>query len=201
MAKDKTVKSPEQYFLEQISNARKEGYGCVPLLGAGLSAPSGIPIITELHGYLQKCIAMALGMNLPEVITSSESGLEEVDLDAIESQRAYRWLPGRDDWPPFVLHKGDGDEMADWSMRIKAALDRAIIKNKIKRERYDELKELQEGYGATAEWRSALIFLSRLRLEDNGSYKLTLREPDLDIVDTFFYRLYLKKNLLLDITC
>ncbi|QDT24376.1 hypothetical protein [Gimesia chilikensis] len=200
MAKDKTAKSPEQYFLDQINNARKEGYGCVPLLGAGLSAPSGIPIITELHGYLQKCIAMAFGINLPGVIASSNSGTEEVDIAAIESQRAYRWLPGRDDWPPFVIHKGDGEETANWSMRIKAALDRAIIqeklilKDKLEGKKYAELKELQEGYGATAEWRSALIFLSRLRIEGNRSYQLTLREPDLDIVDTFFLHVVSQKK-------
>lgn len=84
-------------FIERLRASRDAGYGFVPLAGAGLSAPSGVPIISEVQGYLRKCIAMALGLDRPDCWRpdgASDRGRWRMDLHKLR-----RWLPGRDDWP------------------------------------------------------------------------------------------------------
>lgn len=56
------VKADE--FIQLLEQSRNQGFEFVPLVGAGLSAPSGIPIISEVRTYLRKCVAMALGIDM-----------------------------------------------------------------------------------------------------------------------------------------
>src|SRR5687768_875077 len=43
-------------FIKAISGELEGGGGFIPLVGAGLSAASGIPVTPELHRYLLHCI-------------------------------------------------------------------------------------------------------------------------------------------------
>lgn len=54
------IYSDSDAFLTGIVRWHKKGYGIVPLTGAGLSAPSGIPMGHRLNEYLALCIARAL---------------------------------------------------------------------------------------------------------------------------------------------
>ena len=190
----------ELNFLKEIRKARDEGLGCIPLIGAGLSAPSGVPIIHELHGYLIKCISMAFGLNLRSATYKHGNNELRINFEKIREQKKFRWLPGRDDWPPFAVPqstKSKPDEfeedLVEWSLKLKAALDQAIESKKNGVSETSELDILQEGYGASAEWRSALLFLSRLNYDEEES-KLTLNHPDYDIIDTFFLRVVSQKK-------
>ena len=47
-------------FAEELSGQVARGYGFIPFIGAGLSAPSGVPLVTDMEPYLQRCIGLAL---------------------------------------------------------------------------------------------------------------------------------------------
>lgn len=157
-------------FIDALRNERKErGYGFIPLIGAGLSATSGIPIVKELALYLQRCIGLALGV---DVLDHEE-----------QKDNRRRWNPRRDKWPPLSDPRRPQDidwflkVYAEWQMRKQAGI-------------YDpELSVFQEALGALAEWRTSLLFLSRL---DNEPYGLDRREalflnsPEASVVDKFF---------------
>jgi hypothetical protein len=48
-------------FIRAIQIERQKSYGFLPLIGAGFSAPSGVPLIEELKPYLRRCLVFALG--------------------------------------------------------------------------------------------------------------------------------------------
>lgn len=183
-------------FIERLRASRDAGYGFVPLAGAGLSAPSGVPILSEIQGYLRKCIAMALGLDRPDCWRPGAEG--DRRRWRLDLHKLRRWLPGRDDWPPFGDPQNYTRDTVDWMSRIGEVLDEML--RQVKRERredYPELDLLQEAYGAAAEWRTALLFLSRLRLRSDAPEflnQLRLGPPDLDIVDTFFLNVVLGKR-------
>lgn len=181
-------------FITHLGEARNNGFEFIPLVGAGLSAPSGVPIISEVHTYLQKCVAMALGLDLPEAWTPETTPQQEkTDVSTLRLHRFRRWLPGRDKWPPFGESPAYERDPVDWQERLAAAFTE--MRSRCRQgewDDYSELKLFQEAFGAAAEWRSLLLFLSRLRLRDSEQLpndqrnKLVLGHPDLDIVDTFF---------------
>lgn len=166
-----------------------QGRGCVPLIGSGFSAPSGLPIIRDLHLYLQECVALALGV-------------------AVHNHGCRPWNPRIDNWPPFSqMHRPTSE--GEWLKRFQEALAANTTKiNSIREQNtsspqisrlYYRNSIIQEGLGAIAEWRSALIFLSRLlitaddgsvfsRKESNSdsSYRLTLSNPDARVIDRCF---------------
>ncbi len=122
-------------FITAIKHELRAGYGFVPFIGAGLSAPSGAPLVHQIRPYLQRCIAYALG---------------------IEAAGMRPWNPRTDHWPPFVeeAHRPP----TDWLTEAQVAFDN----RRRHAPRDPELPVLQEALGAMAEWRSALQYLSRL---------------------------------------
>lgn len=181
-------------FVGAIRSSLEKGFGFVPLVGAGLSAPSGVPIIVEIRDYLKKCIAMALGLD------HEKAWSPERPTGARELQNFFRWLPGRDAWPPFGDPQIYDRDTVDWAQRLGAFVSELHRVQKEEPERnYRELGIFQEAYGAMAEWRTSLIFLSRLRLasekrEDDERSRLVLGPPDLDVIDTFFLNVVLGKR-------
>ncbi len=140
-------------FIELIQEERRSGYGFVPIIGAGFSAPSGAPLVYELKPYLQRCIWLALGNK---------------DLLRTQSQDWYRWHPRTDQWPPFQdrdQNKNRPNYLTElWKRLVELLPDNASVSREEKR----EIPVVQQGIGAMAEWRTALLFLSRLKHEARG---------------------------------
>ena len=72
-------------FINRIQRERDAGFGFVPLIGAGFSAPSGVPLVAELRTYLQRCLWLAM----------------------VNKSRENRWHPYTDQWPPFIHRESD----------------------------------------------------------------------------------------------
>src|SRR5258708_2530901 len=64
------------------------GRGLVPLIGAGISAPSGVPLITQLSKYLQRCVAISVGVDIVR--------------QPRQSDKRRSWRPRTDTWPPVM---------------------------------------------------------------------------------------------------
>jgi hypothetical protein len=138
--------SAAEKFIDQIQEARKFGFGFVPFLGAGFSAPSGAPLVNELTSYLQRCICMALGA---------------YD-DKMEMEP---WEPRTDQWPPFIDRNNTEPEIG-WRGRVSVALQK--VQEKDWKDSM-ETSVIAEGLGAMSEWRTALLFLSRLKRDPRGT--------------------------------
>lgn len=182
-------------FIDSLNDSRQSGFGIVPLVGAGLSAPSGVPIITEVKSYLHKCVARSLGLDLPEAWWP-EASPEEISagLARLDFHNFRRWLPGRDSWPPFGSPQNYHLDPCDWVARLKKTyLYMEAEAQSVHRKNFPELSVFQEAFGASADWRSLLLFLSRLRrvqtgfsTTDQSQNQLYLGAPNLDVIDTFF---------------
>jgi hypothetical protein len=143
-----------QEFIRQVKAEVGWGYGFVPFIGAGLSAPSGIPLIWEIETYLQCCIARALGLISP---------------------RLPPWNPRTDQWPPFTAQR-DEFPTSSWTSQLQFA-----IESRRQKDPWDpDLRVLQEAQGAIAEWRTALLFLSRVTQERRGTGR---QERDYFVLD------------------
>lgn len=151
-------------FIASIQEARREGYGFVPFVGAGFSAPSGAPLVHELGLYLQRCICMTLG--------AEEPGMEA-------------WDPQTDQWPPFI----------DRSRTEKTIFKRDYWMNRIREELWNptrtqsEYSVMAQGWGAAVDWRTALLFLSRLVRDPRGTGErrpqpVSLAAPQQEIIDS-----------------
>lgn len=149
---------PAETFIAAIRDQIACGYGVVPLIGAGTSAPSGIPIVRELCEYLNRCIAMAL---------------------RLDPYKRMRWMPG-DDWPEF-------ENLMLWSADLTASPLAYLIGELERRSTKDagdrNIHVYQEGIGAMADWKTALLFLCRLRLDGERYW---LGAPQYEMVDSFF---------------
>ncbi|HST24166.1 MAG TPA: SIR2 family protein [Blastocatellia bacterium] len=151
-------------FIDLIQKERRKGYGFVPFVGAGFSAPSGAPLITEIKTYLQRCICMTLGA-------------EDPDMEA--------WDPRTDQWPPFIDRRRNEQTLFAphfWS---------DMIFHELPRPEDPEFPVFAQGWGAAAEWRTALLFLSRLVRpgRGDGDYRrqpLLLAAPQQEIIDSCF---------------
>ncbi|VAX38328.1 LSU ribosomal protein L3p (L3e), partial [hydrothermal vent metagenome] len=167
-ATDLMVQSdPVQKFITQIKTELDKGYGFIPLLGAGLSAESGVPLIDEMKGNLAICVRRALGVFSDE-----------------EEEKKRRWYPKTDSWPKFSDLRGDEEENVRNLISIK-------LKSLREKDNYHpEISILQEALGALANWQSTLLFLSRLckKEEDTKNIKdrpLRLGSPDYSVIDAF----------------
>lgn len=173
-------------FIDSIKRERDKGYSFVPLTGAGLSAPSGVPIIKEIHQYLIKCIAFALGVNRPY---DNPIGTHRYHFE-------WRWHPQRDDWPPIRPAQSYRGDKVPWIERIAdSARDMiAYVKaNPSNWDRFPETEIFHEAYGATADWATSLLFLARLR-EDADKGQLKLGSVDPIVIDNFFLNVVLGKK-------
>jgi hypothetical protein len=159
-------------FIWELKEERNNGFGFVPLIGAGASAPAGVPLIYDIQKYLRRCIAMALGLAGPE---------------------EQYWNPRTDAWPPIDELHGVAPRDEDCRLRqednwfdvIKRVLEDRSRRTESSSRTRDKvpIPLLQEALGALAEWRSSLMFLARLH--DDGK-KISLRERDQEIIDRFF---------------
>jgi hypothetical protein len=161
-------------FITEIQRRRHRGFGFVPFIGAGFSAPAGAPVIVELSSYLKRCIFMAVGV--------TDVGIRP-------------WNPRTDQWPPFVDHHPRTENLATWETQVASKLDDVANKLASLRSFSHEQALLEEARGAMAEWRTALLFLSRLMHDEPGaaennapvlSYRLALDAPQHEIIDSFF---------------
>ena len=182
---EKTIK--EQDFIDRVCAERGTGRGFVPLVGAGLSAASGVPLIVEIQKYLQKCIALALGLD--RISDTNPLPLFHT---------FWRWHPQRDEWPPIHTGQAYYCDGIDWQARIgRAASDlTTLAANRPDAWKdYPEVKLFLEAYGATAEWRSSLNFLARLREKDVADGReLSLGAIDPHVIDNFFLNAVLGKT-------
>src|SRR5579872_818118 len=155
-------------FIRLIQEERHVGYGFIPFIGAGFSAPSGAPLVNELEWYLQRCIYLAL---------------------QDESRDIYRWHPRTDLWPSLInyLDKCDTEEGVLEPDHWLTEIDKLDRYEKVKDHPYlkEELTVRRQGYGSATEWRTALLFLSRLSHgpRDN-SPPISLDSPLPEIIDS-----------------
>ncbi|WP_339733491.1 SIR2 family protein [uncultured Gimesia sp.] len=163
-------------FIHKMRKELANGNGFVPLLGAGVSVGSGVPIISEVRTFLAKCLKLALGV-----------GLQEQD------RRKRRWYPRTDAWPPLK------------NIRLQDAhhaFDEIVAEIHKKRESTysaeNESQVFEEAIGALADWRSLLLFLSRLEYfpkvtaqpsENHKTNILRLGPPNYDVIDSFFHHI------------
>lgn len=159
-------------FIEAIIAELDDGYGIVPLIGTGVSAPSGVPILREIQCYLQRCLWLAMPVDHR---LRGPVGLDSRRDAAIDRP----WNPRTDAWPSLDASDFnclDGDE---------------LLRNLLQARRKDTprpdalLDLLQQTLGAAPEWRSSLLFLSRLEL-NRRTREVTLGAPDQRVVDQFF---------------
>ncbi len=134
-------------FIEELCHTTRNGRGLVPLVGGGISAASGIPVVAEIRDYLGGCILMALRGDEPHTAQSP-------------------WTPS-EPWPPL-------DSFHESEHNFDDIGTKKLSTNRI----------WQSGYGAAADWRRALDFLSRLRCDRDG--RLDLGPPRSDVIDSFF---------------
>ena len=160
-------------FIDEIQVERRRGYGFLPLVGAGFSAPSGVPLINEIATYLNRCIAMAMGA-------------------ASEEPPLRPWNPRTDQWPTFV-DREEGQPAPDWKAKVRQLLQSR--ESERSRRGYDaadeELPVLREALGAMEEWRTSLLFLSRLTRDAAGACMqpegvAALDAPQPEIIDACF---------------
>lgn len=140
-------------FSAALAGELRHGYGFIPLVGAGLSEPSGIPAVPELSRYLARCIYKAL---------------------------KAKWDPRTDAWPP--LRNPGPEASVDFEAEIIAAFHSMCDRRGSSVSKPDVLLH-QDAVGALADWRSALLFLSRWQF---GSAQPRPVAPDGSIVDSFF---------------
>jgi hypothetical protein len=157
-------------FLEAVATASQNGFGFVPLLGAGISAPSGIPIVREIHAYLLHCIARSLGIDHPN---SWDPKSKEGFLDF---EKTRRWMPGLDSWPQMNDLHAPYRDAEDWKGKLYAIIGAMEKREEETKFNCPEKHVFQEAYGAMADWRSALLFLSRLTCKAGTTSNLPPRQ-------------------------
>ena len=202
-------------FAIEIRNALRSGYRFVPLVGAGVSAPSGIPVVAQMTSYIAHCIRKGLGLDSFMVV----GGKLQLKPGSDQSAQSVVWNPRSTKWPSVSELTKEADKelkqllkvCEDFGTSAKGSDDR----NDGEKEDRDALGLLaswvyQEAYGALADWRSSLIFLSRLeptevvnsdseslpkRSHDGTPKKnrarpnVRLGAPESSVVDTFFQHL------------
>jgi hypothetical protein len=143
-----THEASEDFIQKELQVQRRSGYGLLPLIGAGFSASSGAPLVSDLKTYLQRCMWLALG---------------DRDIIRHNSQDWMRWHPRTDQWPPF-LDRDQNKEQPNYPHELwRVLLDLQAKTDKLTVEEKKEVLVVQQGIGAMAEWRTALLFLSRLK--------------------------------------
>ena len=150
-------------FIGALGRELQQGYGFVPFVGAGFSAPSGAPLVKDIRAYLRRCIHSAL----------------------VKPKGSDRpWEPRRDRWPSFT-----GDSSSERLNDPSRWFDELLKEYRKLADDNEEKPIFQEALGAMAEWRSALLFLSRLVRyvprsgSGSGSGRLALAPPQQEVID------------------
>lgn len=175
------TKSPHQTnfivpsgLINLIKKDVDSGYGIVPLIGAGFSAPSGIPAGVDYTAYLFYCLAKVFGSD----------GTCKVRQ---ENNLISQWNPASLRWPDFSevpIYENLWDNMKQWSEQILSGAGNFSVEGKMAR---------WQAAGVVSDWRATLHLLSRLRIEkgveSDESKKVVLRFPDNRVIDSFFVTL------------
>jgi hypothetical protein len=159
--------SAVKFFIEAIQEERKKGRGFVPFVGAGFSSTAGAPLIREIHPYLQRCICLSIGAD------TCPNDLDHHD------DTSRLWNPRTDVWPVFTdtaAHHARRDSRKvlfdhltqGWTREGGPEGDTAIR---------------AEAFGAAHEWRTALLFLSRIHQDGP---MLRLGAPRREVIDACF---------------
>ena len=167
--------APER-FIDEIQTQRSAGYGFVPVIGAGFSAPSGAPLVEELLTYLQHCIVYALS-----------------------GDQLTQWRPRTDQWPPFTSRWHDSKHDSPMAEeKLWGQTQRLLEKGEKTNEDKTNLITLKQAIGAIAEWRTALLFLSRLKhaakRDGNDESAPLLMAPRPEIIDACFRKVLENKH-------
>ncbi|MBN2013150.1 SIR2 family protein [candidate division KSB1 bacterium] len=153
--------------IRSIKESINNGLGIVPLIGAGMSAASGIPAGLDYQAYLFYCLARVFGTD------GNGKPMEP-------------WNPGTLRWPDYSdvpIYQNIRESMRQWS--------EIFVKN-IKRDTGDNSKgetidyAIWQAIGAVADWRAMLNLLSRLKYEDGT---VSIKHSDTRVIDSFFVNL------------
>jgi hypothetical protein len=157
--------------------------GIVPLIGAGMSASSGIPAGLDYFAYLFYCLARVFGTNG-----------NELDL------KKKQWDPRTLRWPDFSempVYDNFDQKKIKWCSYINNKINRQNRINK-NREISDSKKNNEiidiyfQAIGVVSDWRATLNLLSRLALGDKinkDSRIVIIQQPDERVIDSFFVNL------------
>jgi hypothetical protein len=159
-------------FVELLEREVRRGFSVIPLVGSGLSAPSGVLTGEAFGSYLLCCVWDALRKpSRQERVLSLKDGVWPQVYPPDEINTARAWI-------------------ADLATQLREnypARGVAIFPTPpIRRAQLLPLE--QEAIGALADWRSTLFFLSRLRSTNHGkcpSLYDDLGPPDPKVVDSF----------------
>ncbi len=156
-----------EFVIEAIKSDIDKGLGIVPVVGGGMSVPSGIPAGEDYRAYLFHC--------LTRVFDSDE-----------------RWDPGSFRWPQFstVPTRDDLDSaMWEWATeRIRESKTSNDIDA-------GTSETMLQAMGAVRDWRATLDLLSRIEfVYEYGEGRrplrgMRLKESDPRIIDSFFVNL------------
>ena len=187
--------SSEEYvqgFANHIAELRAQGYYFVPFVGAGLSVPAGIPQAATLTRYLRWCFLRVLGLN----------PWAKGDTDLV-TPTGQDWTPRKGLWPdlaeqirresprgtgPRTLSTGHMDEVLTRAIRILESGARILALNGQRAPVVFSAELAREVYGAVADWRTALLLLSRIDHETLPDKRkcVVLKAPDQSVRDSFF---------------
>ncbi len=169
-----------EIFIRKIEQAIATGRGFVPLIGTGVSAPAGVPILREIHAYLKRCLWLAMPVGHQPDETSDSDPRRDPALDR-------PWNPRIDAWPSLdasEFNSRDGDELL-------SNLFNARLGNSSSSSRHMGL--LRQTRDAASDWRSALLLLSRLEL-DLAVREVSTGARDDRVVDQFFKHILKDKS-------
>ncbi|MBN2023333.1 MAG: SIR2 family protein [Pirellulales bacterium] len=157
-------------FLDAIKGELAKGWGFMPMLGSGISVPSGIPTADKFARYFLFCLKEALNKNADP----------------------HSW-----DWPPFAVVKrpiaGDGDltRLKQKCQGVISHLNNGDSKSPAAKEGIDVLKKLEaeidqpvDADNGLSDWRLGMEGLSRLF--NSGSM---VGHRDERVIDSFFAHL------------
>jgi hypothetical protein len=187
-SKDQNYKKHYQNFSAFANDLRTvldQGYRFTPLLGAGFSRPAGIPTAPELRRYLAYCTWKAL--DCPHLPNSSGKKATLGGKSPAGEDDFSHWNPTME-WPAHPNYRVYENNPQDMLYRAAYhAIDDQSPKDPNARYKPGFGKYYQQGYGALADWRQTLHFLSRMR--DVHSENFFPARPDASIVDSFFLKL------------
>lgn len=162
--KDSLCLKSTRELAAMLNGCVDRGGRVVAMMGAGLSKPSGVPLIFEIKSYLESCIALAM-----QVAPGATRNRSIPRLTGWPTFRELRERMPQDNTPEDLLKAG-------LAAARRAASPRAYL--------------LEQALGAATEWRTALQFLARLTIvKDDTGEELRLAEVNQTVIDQLFWRL------------
>ena len=183
----------EHKLFEAIRQDLNDGFRFVPFVGAGLSQPSGVPVVAEFQRYLTYCLFRVVGIDLKKTLDERR---KKGGLNGIQYSR-HAWDPRTENWPGF-----EDVSSQPLTFRILDDLAKEVLQY-LKRSlgtaaggggetvRASSLT-MRETLEARTDWRSALRFLSALKVKKHPQqggpdyWTVERTEPDRSVIDSVF---------------